>query len=200
MKSPLRGSTVAEETDRHLVGPAHLDRESDARRGGQAPADDAGGADDALAEIRDVHRAALALAVAVRPAVQLGKHVLHVTALGDHVVMTAVRAGDVVILAQSGTDAHRHRFLSLRQVQKPGDLAGLEVLFGPVLKTSDQPHAPVHAQQLFPRQILGRSLIWMFLVRYLFAHHSLIHSFFLRRNARVGTIRSITRIEAIRLA
>ena len=113
VKAALGRRPVAKKADGHLVGAAHLDRQAHAGDDRQAAADDAIGADDALAEVGDVHRAALALAVAGGPAIQLGEHVLDFAALGQHVAVAAVGAGDIVVLAQCGAGAHRHCLLAL---------------------------------------------------------------------------------------
>ena len=46
--------------------------------------------------IGDVHRPALAVTVAGRLAQQLGKHAVHLRALGQAMPVPAVRAGDVI--------------------------------------------------------------------------------------------------------
>ena len=70
-------------------------RERRAGRDAHAAADDAVRAEDAGVDVGDVHRAALALAVAGRLAEQLGHHQRRVAALGDAVAVAAVGAGDV---------------------------------------------------------------------------------------------------------
>ena len=53
-----------------------------------------------LVEVGDVHRAALALAQAIRAAVDLLHHAAHVAALGDAVPVAAMGADDVVRIGQ----------------------------------------------------------------------------------------------------
>src|SRR4029077_5027916 len=63
---------------------------------GRPAADDAVGAEHALGQVGDVHRAALAVAAAGLAAVDLGHHLADVHALGDAVAVAAMGAGDGV--------------------------------------------------------------------------------------------------------
>ena len=49
----------------------------------------------------------------------LGRHLVEVTALGNQVAMTAVCAGDVVVVVQRTHDADRDRFLTHVGVERP---------------------------------------------------------------------------------
>ena len=153
--APSAVAPSPKETDHDLAAAALLDGETDAGGDGQAAADDAVGANDALAEISNVHGAALALAVARRAAKEFGEHIPDVAPLGNDVAVAAVGAGDVIRRLQCGARAHRHSLLSLGKVQETVQLAGLEELLGSVFETSNQSHAPVHRQELFARQVLG---------------------------------------------
>src|SRR5258705_11141250 len=74
--------------------------------------DDPVGAEHADTEIGDVHRAALALAVAGLPAIQLGHHAVEVGALGDAMAVAPMRRDDPVALTERGADANRDRLLA----------------------------------------------------------------------------------------
>ena len=70
----LVGAAVAGEGDATCVGALDLGRQADAADERRAAADDAVGAEHALVEVGDVHRAALAVADAGLLAVDLGHH------------------------------------------------------------------------------------------------------------------------------
>ena len=89
--------------------PVHLRREPRAGDDRDAAGDDAVGAEHADAEIGDVHGAALALAVAGLPAVELGHHALEVGALGDAVAVAAMRRDDLVAAARAPRRRRRRR-------------------------------------------------------------------------------------------
>ena len=84
------GRAVAEERDRDLVGPAQPGRPRRADRHRQVGADDGVGPEHALVGLGQVHRAALGLADAGRPAHQLGEALLGRGAAGHRVVVAAV--------------------------------------------------------------------------------------------------------------
>ena len=95
----------------------------------------------------DVHRAALALVVAGRLAVQLGHHQPHLAALGDDVAVAAVGAGDVVVVVQRGAHPDRHGLLPQVEVHEAGQLAGGEQVLHPVLEVADLEHPLQHEHQ-----------------------------------------------------
>ncbi len=74
-------------------------------------ADDRVGAEIAVILIGDMHRAALAAAVALDLAEQLAEHLLELGALGDAVPVPAMRGGDFVRSLQRFADADRDRLL-----------------------------------------------------------------------------------------
>src|SRR5262249_59529038 len=71
--------------------------------------DDPVGPEHADAEIGDVHRAALALAIAGLPAVELGHHAVEVGALGDAVAVAAMGRDDPVAEIEGRADADGDR-------------------------------------------------------------------------------------------
>src|SRR6185503_6423682 len=82
------------------------DRQRGAGGDADATADDPVGAEDPGLHVGDVHRAALAFAVAARLAEELGHHQVDPAALGDAVAVAAVGRGDVVVGSEcrAGTD------------------------------------------------------------------------------------------------
>ena len=146
MQRPLAGCAVAEEYDAHLVGPAHLGAQTDARGHRNVRADDAVCAEHALVDVRYVHGAALAAVGARGLAQQLGQHLVDVDALGDAVVMAAVSPEDEVIVAQVGADARGHRLLSDGRMH-PSQLARVGLAAGLLFESADGDHRPVHPQQ-----------------------------------------------------
>ena len=83
-----------------------------ADRDRDAAGDDAVGAEHADREVGDVHRAALALAVAVDPSEQLGHHAADVAAFRDAMAVAAMGAGDPVCTRQRLADADGDRLLA----------------------------------------------------------------------------------------
>src|SRR5437588_821925 len=93
----LVGAAVAGERDRDGVAAEGLGGQRGANDQGWPAADDAIGAEHAMVEVGDVHRAALA---AAQPSL-LGEQFLHhqgrVAAFGDAVAVPAMGAGDVIL-------------------------------------------------------------------------------------------------------
>ncbi len=77
-----------------------------------------------MLEIGDVHRTALAFAVAGLPAVKLGHHAVQVGALRDAMAVAAMRRDDPVAALERGADADRDRLLTDVAVHDAVDLAG----------------------------------------------------------------------------
>jgi hypothetical protein len=147
---------VAEERARHVRGLAELAGKGSADRDRRATAHDAVGAEHAEVHVRDVHAAALALAVAGRLAEQFGEHAVEGAALGDQMAVAAVRAGDPVLVRQMHHDAGCDGFLAHVQVQGARDLAVLHELAGGFLEQADAHHAPVHVEQGLVRNLYGQ--------------------------------------------
>ena len=128
-----------------LAAIAARDRGTDRER--RAAADDRIGAEHAARDVGDVHRAALAVAQSVLAAVDLLHHAGHVATLGDAVTVAAVRADDVVGIAERFADADRNGLLPGVQVSEARDLAGLDFDVQAFLEFADRLHLPVRAQQ-----------------------------------------------------
>ena len=82
----------------------HLDGQAAASGDGDAAAHDGVGAQVALGEVRDVHGAAAALAVAGGLAHQLRQRPVQLRPLSDAVAVAPVGGGDVVLIRQLGAD------------------------------------------------------------------------------------------------
>src|SRR5439155_742350 len=117
-------SAIAEERDRDPALALHLRGEPGAGDDRDPAGDDTVGAEHADAEIGDVHRAALALAVAGLPTVELGHHAVEVGTLGDAMAVAAMRRDDPVAATKRAADADRDRLLADIAMHDAVDLAG----------------------------------------------------------------------------
>ena len=141
---------VAEEAQGDPVAALHLRAERGAGRDRQARAHDAGLAEAANAEIRQVHRAAHARVDAGRLAHQLREQPVHPRALADRVPVRAVVAHHVVLVAQRKARADNRRLLADRGMQRTGYLADLQLLDRRQFERPAPEHPAVHlARRLF---------------------------------------------------
>ena len=131
-----------------------------AHRDRRAGADDAVGAEHALVDIGDVHRAALALAQAVLAAPDLLHHPVHVAALGEAMAVAAMGGDDLVALGQMLAHADGDGFLTAIEVREAGDLAGLDLVVETFLEFADHLHLPIGADQRLAVQLHGSILSW----------------------------------------
>ena len=151
----LVGGPVAEEGDDDTAVAVELRAESSACRDRKAAADDPVRAENALGEIRDVHRPAHALADAGSFAPDLGHHRPRITALGEEVAVAPVRARDAVPVAQVRTNADRDGLLADVQVDGARQLALRRVRAETLLRAADQQHLLVHREQLLQLRLDG---------------------------------------------
>ena len=96
VKGSLIGRPVAKEAGGHVVTFCDYGRQGRPGRDRQSGADDAIGAKDAQGKVNDVHRAALAFAIAGALAINLRHHLGQLAAFGDQVAMAAMGRGDTV--------------------------------------------------------------------------------------------------------
>ena len=120
-------------------------------------ADDAVRAEHAELHVADVHAAAFAFAVAGGAAEQFGEHAIELAAFRDEVTVTAVRAGDLVVVGQVHHHAGGDRFLTYIKVQGAGNLAGFHQLAGFFLEDADADHAAVNIEQNFVVRLLRQN-------------------------------------------
>src|SRR3954454_244412 len=109
---PLAERAFTEEAHRDLVGAAVLRAERGTRRDAGGAPDDRVRAEIAVLVVGDVHRAALAAAVAGLLAEQLREHAPDVGALRETVAVTAMRGRDPVVLPERAAHADGDRLLA----------------------------------------------------------------------------------------
>ena len=127
VEGALIAGPVAEEGHGHIGLFLHLQRQGAAGGDGDAPAHDGVGPQVPFGEVRDVHGAAAALAVAVGLAHQLRQGPVQLRALGDAVAVAPVGGGNEVLVRQLGANGCRH-----------GLLAGVKVDGAPELVLREQ--------------------------------------------------------------
>src|SRR5262249_48220554 len=100
-------------------------------------------------DVEQVHRAALAFAVASGPAEQLGHHHSGMSVASQRMTVVAI-AGEHEVVGSSRFDrSHHHRLLTDVKVAKTGNFPQPILLTGSLLETADQDHLPIHRQQFF---------------------------------------------------
>ena len=155
VEDALAGRAVAEEGDADRARAAQLLGQGGAGAESHAGTDDAVRAQDAALEVRDVHRAAEAVAVALGLAHQLGHHPAQFGALGDGVPVAAVVGQDEVLGLQRLAGAGGDGFLADRGMRRALDPAFEEELLGPPLELADAQHGGQHGDQVLARQGVG---------------------------------------------
>ena len=143
----VRGASVAEERHRNLPRAPLCRRQRRAEGDGHPGADDPVCADDAEAGVGDVHRAALAFAVAVALAEQLGHAAVHPPVLGEHVAVASMGRGDVVVDRQSRAHAGGDGLLADVDVHCAGQFPRCFEGRDPLLEETDPHHAPVEVDE-----------------------------------------------------
>src|SRR3954471_2920518 len=122
VEDPLAERTLAEEADRDLVRAPALGRQRGAGGDAGRAADDRVRAEVAVLVVGDVHRAALATAVAGLLAEQLREHPADLGALREAVAMPTVRRRDPVVAAERRADTDGHALLADVEVREAGHL------------------------------------------------------------------------------
>ena len=108
---------------------------------GNTRAHDPVGSQHPEVQVADVHRAALAAAVAGGSSEEFGVGTLEVAALADEVAVTPVGGRHLVGIGEVGANSCRHRFLTDVQMQEPGQLARLGEAATVLLELPDPNHA-----------------------------------------------------------
>src|SRR3954447_17949396 len=152
----LAERALAEEADGDLVGAAVLRAERGAGRDAGATADDRVRAEVAVLVVGDVHRPALAAAIAGLFAEQLREHPADLRALRETVPVAPVRRRDPVVLPQRAAHAYGNRFLADVQVREAGHLRAAVEVVRVLLEEADQRHAPVHRERELLRHLGAR--------------------------------------------
>ena len=143
----LVGRTLTEEDHRDVVALAVLVGKGDAGAERDLGADDAVAAVEALLQVEDVHRSALALGDAAGATGQLGHDGLGRHAADQRVAVAAV-AGDDRILGPDGViDADNDGFLADVEMAEPSDQAHAIHLADLLFEAADQQHLAVEIQE-----------------------------------------------------
>src|SRR5712692_6351694 len=153
VEDALPERALAEEADRDLVGAAHLRGHRSARRDSGRPADDRVRAEVSVLVVCNVHRAALAAAVARLLAEQLGEHAVGRGALRKAMTVTAMRAGDVVVLAECLADADGDGFLADVEVREARHLRAAVELVDALFEGTNRRHPAVRVEPSLDRGI-----------------------------------------------
>ena len=179
VEAALVGGAVAEAANGHSTVTQDLGGQCASRGDGLAAAHDAVGAQMIhLLHVRNVHGAALALAVAGLFAEQLGHSQLGVSAPGNGVAVAAVGGGKVVLGADSGESAGLSSLLTDAQMDIACQHTLGEALGGLLLEGTDAHHRAIELQKL------------LFAVHFLFLFSQCSHTFLLSvRHACFGANR-----------
>ncbi len=116
-------------------------------------AHDAVGAHHAVAEVGDVHRAALAAAEAILPAEDLVHHAAHIAALGDAVAVPAMGRGDPVIVVEVHAKADGGRLLAGVEMHESRDVARGELVVHPLLEIANRAHPTIGREQILATEL-----------------------------------------------
>ena len=148
MERALVVGTVAEETyrDETLAEHAGGKRCTDGER--QTRTDDAVGAEEAAAEIHEVHRAALALAAARLLAIELGDQRFRFATLGQEMAMRTVSADDFVRAFDCRAGADRNGLFADTQMQQSGNLHAPLAICDLLIADTQHNHQAQHVHQL----------------------------------------------------
>src|SRR5438067_4777740 len=147
VEQPLAERALAEEADGDLVGAAPLRGERGSGRDPRRAADDRVRAEVPVLVVGDVHRAALAAAVAGLLAEQLGEHPADLGSLREAVPVAAVRRRDPVLAPQRRAHADGDRLLTDVEMRQAGHLRAAVELVRLLLEEPDQRHPAVHLER-----------------------------------------------------
>ena len=157
----LVGGAVAEIRHRNIVVAAVAVGEGQAGAERHLGADDAMATEEAALDAEHVHRAALALGIAMGAAGQFRHHAFRVHAGGDHVAVVAVAGNYLVARFQGHLHADDDGFLADIEVAKAANQAHAVHLAGLFLEAADGQHGPVGGKFLVLAEIgdRGRRLL-----------------------------------------
>ena len=146
IEQALGNGPVAEKADRHPAISQVLGGKRRSGGDGRAAADDGVGAQVAGSRVGNVHRSAFAPAVPGFFAEQLREHELGRGSLGQAVPVAAMRAGDVIVGPQRGTDADGNRLFADIQVRQARHQSSRIEVIGMLLEQANSEHPPVHIE------------------------------------------------------
>jgi len=147
VEGALVDGSLAEKGDRHAVTAEQAAGERRACCKRQARSDDRVRAENALARVGNVHRAALALAEPRRLAEELGHGGVEVRSFCKAVTVAAVRRRDPVVVTERRAHTDRDRLLAEGGVNEPGDLSGAIEARDALLERADQTHPGVELHE-----------------------------------------------------
>ena len=157
----LVGGAVAEIGHGNLAVVAVAVGESEASAERHLRADDAVAAVEALLDAEHVHRAALALGIAVRAAGELRHHALGLHAGGDHMAVVAVAGDDRVAGLQRHLHADHHGLLADIEVAEAADQPHAVHLPGLLLEAADGQHGAIGGKLLVLAEIGHRGACFL---------------------------------------
>jgi hypothetical protein len=119
-------------------------------------ADDPRRSEEAVRDVRQVHRAPEPLAEAIPAPVDLGHHRLRVGAASDRVPVAAVRGEELVVRPEGRDRADDRRLGPVREMRVPADHAGvvLERPLDPFLELANPGHLAVDPDEMLAFQRL----------------------------------------------
>ena len=144
----LVGRAVAEIGQRDVLAAVVLVGEGEARADRHLGADDAVAAVKVLLAAEHVHRAALALGVAVAAPGQLGHDSLGIHAGRQHVAVVAIGGDDRVLVGDRRLHADHHGLLADVEMAEAADQAHAVELAGALLEAADQQHVAIEGLEL----------------------------------------------------
>lgn len=100
-----------------------------------------------------MHGAALAAANAGCAAIDFRKERIKRTAFGNEMAMPAMGRRNPVLVAQMGANSHGDSLLADIQMNRPGELAGLEISRQPELDLTNGEHGSIQMEQVIVRNI-----------------------------------------------
>src|SRR5471030_1036605 len=100
-------------------------------------------AEEALVDAEHVHRAALALGIAMGAAGEFSHDTLGIHAAGDHVAMVAVTGDDMIAIFERHLHADHHGLLAYIEVAETADQPHAVHLPGLLLEAADGEHRAV---------------------------------------------------------
>src|SRR5258707_14741008 len=145
VENPCLGRRIAEENDRD--GGAILQHRAEGRTDADwdgAP-DNRDAAEEVDRQVDEVHRAALARRAPVYFAIQFREHGPQAAALADVMRMRAVRADDVVFLAQVPAHPGRHRLLTDAEMSRTAHIAFRIERLDALLHPPNLQHGTIHS-------------------------------------------------------
>lgn len=134
---------VAEKTEHDSMASLHSESERGSTSDWNPPAYDTVGAEHSSRNISDVHAAAFAIAIAVRPSQNLRHHPTEIQAASNCVTVTAMRARKEITFPHGCARTHSDGFHANIEVSCPRDKSCFVITINFALKCSDAAHAAI---------------------------------------------------------